>query len=85
MEIFSKGLRLCPSVTSLNLKDNRISPKGANTLLQDLNKKIKIIDLSYNSIGKSGCEQIYRILMLPDYRFHFFNIKIYFTINDFLF
>jgi len=58
MLALSKGSQCLPNVESICLSNNRISERGAINIIPNLNKNIKILDLSHNNLGKMGCETI---------------------------
>ena len=54
MTPLSKGIQQLPDIGLVNLKDNRLSQVGANTILKSLNKNLKALDISENNIGNEG-------------------------------
>jgi len=58
MAALSMGSQCLPNIESICLSNNRISERGALNIIPNLNKNIKIIDLSNNNLGKAGCETI---------------------------
>jgi hypothetical protein len=45
------------------LKNNRITEKGAKTIISNLNKNLKVLDFSDNNIGNKGSETLYSFLI----------------------
>jgi hypothetical protein len=60
----SSSLMLADHLSSINLSNNRLSDKGAVPLFDtfslnsNLNKKIMVIDLSYNKLGREGISKL---------------------------
>ena len=67
-QVLSEGVKLLPNIQLFNLSGNRITNKGADTLLGNLSKNVKILDLSANAIGRLGIEHLYKILTKREYR-----------------
>ena len=60
---FSKGVKQYKEVTNLNLKANRLTDQGCARILSGIHsKKIKIINLSENKLGKNSIEKIITII-----------------------
>ena len=66
--VISEGIRHLPKLTHFNFADNRFTQTGAKILLSQLGKNTKSVDLTSNSIGYLGCENIYNILVSRDCR-----------------
>ena len=66
--VISEGIQRLPKLTHFNFSDNRLTQKGAKILLSQLGKNVKAVDLTSNSIGLLGCENIYNILVSRDCR-----------------
>ncbi|CAG9334437.1 unnamed protein product [Blepharisma stoltei] len=63
---FSKGIKHIPQVEELNLKENRLSEKGALKILSKLvEKKTKYLVLTGNHLGEQSVQKIVEILDNP--------------------
>lgn len=56
--MISEGLKCLPNIQIFSMGGNRITDKGAETLLSQIGKNAKVIDLSSNNVGKLGCEHL---------------------------
>lgn len=65
----SEGIRLLPNISHLFLAGNRLSEKGAKTVLSQLGKNTKTIDLADNQIGSIGCDHLYAILTSKEIKY----------------
>lgn len=66
IKAMSEGIKKLPNVSVFRLAGNRITENGANTLLEQITKHGKIIDVQNNSIGKLGSEHIAKCLNSND-------------------
>ena len=51
----SDALKSKSDVRCLNFQKNGITSKGSESILNNLNRKVQEVDLSYNTIGIAGC------------------------------
>lgn len=66
--VISEGIKHLPKLSHFNFTDNRLTQTGARILLPQLGKGTKSIDLSSNSIGLIGCENLHKILISRDFK-----------------
>lgn len=61
---FSKGVKHYKVVTNLNLKANRLTDNGCQKILSEIHsKKVKLINVSENKLGKKSIVKIIEILI----------------------
>lgn len=67
--VISEGIKLLPKISHFNFSDNRLTQQGAKILVSQFGKSTKVVDLSMNSIGQAGCENIYNIIISKDCKY----------------
>ena len=68
-EILGEGLKSVQDIHTYNLANNRLSAKGANFILSRMSYDAEIVDLSYNQIGRIGCEHLLKTLKAKDSKY----------------
>lgn len=75
-EAFSHGLKHYPSLETLNLKSNRLTDRGNEKILNNVEfKQIKHINLADNEIGPKSLEKIVKMMSLNDCRLKSLNLE----------
>jgi len=75
-EVLSAGLKLSKA-KQLNMSENRLSPAGATKIITSINRNLKVIDLSKNSLGGSQecIDRLCDLIMDRDYGIQSVNLS----------
>lgn len=71
-DVLSNGLSRKNEILNFFLSGNRLSESGADNLLRTISKKAKILDLSNNRIGSTGCDHIAYALLQKECKYFLF-------------
>ena len=73
--MITEGLKSLPGVQFFHMSGNRISEKGAESLLSQISKSAKLIDLSSNNVGKLGVDHICASVTLRECKIETLNLE----------
>jgi hypothetical protein len=58
MSALCNGTQCLPEIKSICLANNRLTERGAISIIPGLNKNLLVLDLANNQLGKVGCQVI---------------------------